>query len=214
MGDFAEILVAVDCDLEVAAAVAERVLAWLIDNGIVEGECREGRGGYPPGPRLEAVAAEDTARTRRLGWNGLEIEIGRRVFDNGENGLVVRCSQCEATFEPQGDWIDAVGAWFEGSDDIRYACPSVVAISPCGNGQGRGSGLSATLALCSGTGLLFGPSSSEMLKHWYRVGCDSSNYICSPQIRLCQCALMHPDCPNRERSSDAECRNGQPRSNG
>jgi hypothetical protein len=70
----------------------------------------------------------DTTWTRKAWTNGLGV-VGRTVFDNGGNGIELTCPECSTTFQPQDGWVDAVGAWFDGGDDARYACPS------CGRDQ-------------------------------------------------------------------------------
>jgi len=81
MGDFFQTLVDQDADEAEAAALAEKVLAWLVSQGIVEAartDCVLGasKGGYAPGPQMERWVDDPTeARrlTRSLAVNGLEL---------------------------------------------------------------------------------------------------------------------------------------------
>jgi hypothetical protein len=76
-----------------------------------------------------------------LSTNGVEILVGRRVFDAGANGIELRCSACECFFEPdvsgriqsvdgsmrptdpsQGmAWALAMGIWQSGSPVLELA---------------------------------------------------------------------------------------------
>jgi hypothetical protein len=56
--------------------------------------------------------------------NGVEVEIGRRVFDAGGNGIQLRCDFCRFEFEPDdGLWNEAVNGWVAGDDHARFGCP-------------------------------------------------------------------------------------------
>lgn len=144
MSDHAEILVAIDCAADAAAAVGETALAWLIEEGIVRRDLIDSvlggdDRGYPPGPNMEAAvehelvefpastgifltAAEFTRAGRAI--NGLEVVVGRTVFDAGGYGIELECPACGHTFEPGYNWYEVIDAWWEGDDDAPYACPS------------------------------------------------------------------------------------------
>ncbi len=59
-----------------------------------------------------------------LAVNGVEIAVGRRVFDAGGNGIELRCDACGVPFEPDDSWSDAAGAWFNGDNLASLPCPS------------------------------------------------------------------------------------------
>jgi predicted RNA-binding Zn-ribbon protein involved in translation (DUF1610 family) len=85
---------------------------------------RSGGLGDPPGQNLDAAVEGATDTTRCLWTNGLAIVVGRTIFDGGQNGIELRCPRCGVTFEPEGDWVNAVDAWVNGDDAASYACPS------------------------------------------------------------------------------------------
>jgi len=117
-------------DVEVGPREAERlggaVLAWLIGEGVVlprASDSAAGGEGHRPGPGWRTATAGSPA-FRRLRTNGVEILVGRRVFDGGGNGIELRCGACRRRFEPALDaWSEAVGRWAEGDDGASFACP-------------------------------------------------------------------------------------------
>ena len=54
----------------------------------------------------------------------MALEVERTVFDAGGNGLEIACPACRRKVLDAGPaWIAAVGAWADGKDDAKYACP-------------------------------------------------------------------------------------------
>ena len=128
MGDHFQIIV--DQHVEATAAVthADRVLRWLIDEGIVESrqsDCVLGKdGGYRPGPSFAKVTDRPDDRFLTLRTNGLAVITGRTVFDAGQGGLDLVCAVCAHRFEAtSGAWANAVSEWYDQSGPGLLQCP-------------------------------------------------------------------------------------------
>jgi len=118
MGDYFQTLADIDASLEEAEFVAARIRNWLIELKIIEPEPRNcvlgiNGVGYPP-LNYEQVIDEPPGSyydIRQLAANGLEIEIGRKVFHNGQSGVTITCPKCGARC---GDkWAEAISEWYE-----------------------------------------------------------------------------------------------------
>lgn len=126
-----------------APAEAQRMIAWLQARGIVGAATRVGdlyrdwgttwglkesdltaidRTGYPPGP-LYANACDARANLPPSIPNWLEVDVERRIFDAGGNGLEIFCPACNAEQTALGAaWGDAFSDWFEGDDAAPLVC--------------------------------------------------------------------------------------------
>ncbi|KVV60676.1 hypothetical protein WK86_33110 [Burkholderia cepacia] len=126
-----------------APAAAQRMIAWLQARGIVGAATRVGdlyrdwsttwglkesdltaidRTGYPPGP-LYANACDARANLPPSIPNWLEVDVERRIFDAGGNGLEIFCPACNAEQTALGAaWGDAFSDWFEGDDAAPLVC--------------------------------------------------------------------------------------------
>jgi len=127
MSDSSQTLVDVEVVPEQAARLARSVLAWLVQERIVEPEASDcvlgpEDEGHRPGATHRS-ATEGKVAVPRLQANGVALVVGRQVFDAGGNGLELRCAGCKHTFEPADEWFEAVGAWAEGDDAAQFACP-------------------------------------------------------------------------------------------
>jgi len=135
VSDHSQAIVDVEAKDHEAERLGERLRAWLVGREIVLpslSDCVLGKGGgYAPGPCYTAVVAAGTANPTflRLATNGLCIQLGRKVFDGGGNGIELTCATCAATFEPGPEWAESVGLWYEGDDGAAYRCPT------CGGSQ-------------------------------------------------------------------------------
>jgi hypothetical protein len=127
MGDYFQTLADVDATLEEAEAIATRIRDWLVDSRIIEPEpqnCVLGMNntGYPP-LNYEQVIDELPGSgydLHQLKNNGLEIELGRRVFHNGQSGVTITCPKCGA---PCGDkWAEAISEWYENTGAGMLRC--------------------------------------------------------------------------------------------
>ena len=129
MSDDAQVIVDIDASEAEATRLAEEVRAWLTAQGIIAqgpSDCVLEGDGYEPGPRF-GIAVEPgdlDGEFLRLATNGVCLRAGRGVFDPGSNGTELRCGACGVVFEPGDDWIDAVGAWASGDDEVTFACPA------------------------------------------------------------------------------------------
>jgi uncharacterized Zn-finger protein len=141
MGDWFQTIVDVEAGAEDADRLAARVRDWLISAGIVLAErtdCVLGAEvGHPPGLAV-GQALEDPSSDdgwQRLWTNGLDVTVGRRVFDAGQGEPeAVTCPHCTTEIRLVDDrWqlIDEAWApfrevfteWSEGRDGV-IACPS------------------------------------------------------------------------------------------
>ncbi|MFJ7077785.1 hypothetical protein [Streptomyces sp. NPDC098781] len=137
MGDHFQTLVDLDASPQDAPRLAERVVAWLVAEGLVQAEllpdCVYGLPlGRMPGPNWHrAVAPQDV----RFGpGEGLAVHTERTVFHGGQGTLeAVHCPRCAATTrlhdgrnmvpETWGPFLLAVDTWYEtGAADVD--CPT------------------------------------------------------------------------------------------
>jgi hypothetical protein len=127
MSDSKQSIVDVEAPDAEARLLEPVVLDWLISESIVEAaatDCTLGDApGRRPGPGADAAVEGSMEDTLRLRTNGAAIEVGRRGFDTGGNGVELHCSACELAFDPGAAYVDAVGRWFELNDDVVFACP-------------------------------------------------------------------------------------------
>ena len=125
MGDFYQNIVARDVSAEDAPRLAAKVRDWLVARRIIEPElsdCALGDLGHRPGPQYALAQQTPNEDVLRHATNGLQIEVGRRVFHNLQPELT--CHACGARFEPGDDYTDAVSTWFEGDDAVTFSCPA------------------------------------------------------------------------------------------
>lgn len=125
MSDFSQIIVDLDATPEEAERLGVAVLEWLAGEGIVQRKTSDstlGSEGHRPGRNYRKVITDDHDLLG-LATNGLEIMTGRTVFEAGGNGIELRCDACQHQFQPEDDWFDAVGVWFEGDDEVTFSCP-------------------------------------------------------------------------------------------
>ncbi|TDC91407.1 hypothetical protein [Actinomadura sp. 7K507] len=141
MGDWFQTIVDVEAGAEDADRLAARVRDWLISVEVVLAErtdCVLGAEvGHPPGPAA-GQALEDPSSDD--GWqglwsNGLDITVGRRVFDAGQGEVeAVTCPHCmgairliddgwELIDEAWAPFREVLTDWPEGYDGV-IACPS------------------------------------------------------------------------------------------
>ncbi|QSQ23048.1 hypothetical protein JY651_49535 [Pyxidicoccus parkwayensis] len=125
MGDFYQNIVVRDVSAEDAPRLAAKVRDWLVARRIIEPElsdCSLSGLGHRPGPEYALAQEIPSEHVLHLATNGLQIEVGRRVFHNLQPELT--CRVCGARFEPGDDYHDAVSTWFEGDDAVSFACPA------------------------------------------------------------------------------------------
>jgi hypothetical protein len=127
MGNYFESIVDVEATEVEAPALAEKVLAWMVSEGVVVAErtdCVLGsEGGHRAGPRYDAAV---TAPPRSGGVDGVHAEVRRGVYDPGQGGVeLVTCPRCaqsdrlqdEQTYEPTARWesvVEAIERWYGG----------------------------------------------------------------------------------------------------
>ena len=64
---------------------------------------------------------------------GMDISIGRKVYDAGELGFGIVCPTCSHQFDPDGDTVDwgpKMGQWYDSGEIDSLTCPECVATTP------------------------------------------------------------------------------------
>ena len=117
-----------------AEALAEKVVDWLVSEGIILRSTRKNmwrRCGplYEVGPRAAEWSVQVDSGVAQC---GLDVLCERTVFHTGDNGLQrFRCPNCSALHEPDAlPWGDAVGAWLEAKPDSTLKCSVCNNVSP------------------------------------------------------------------------------------
>lgn len=132
MGDYFQTLVAPEITTARAQAEGQRMLDWLIGQGIIsphEKDCvLSAPLGHPPGPNYVRATGKSDPHLPSLWTNGLAVISKRTVFHSGWSELI--CSACNARFEPPDRWGDAVKEWFGRSGAGLLACPACGAARP------------------------------------------------------------------------------------
>ena len=134
MGDTFQQIVVPSARLEDAPRLAETVVKFLIESGIVSPErtdCTLGEhGGHPPGVHFDQAVGGESRDVRGLRTNGMAVVIGREVFHNGGLGVDgVRCPLCGVN-QVESDWGEAINRWSDGDDDALLMCNACYADSP------------------------------------------------------------------------------------
>lgn len=117
MGDYFQTIVDTEATEAEAPQLAERIVAWLVAEGMVEPDLVEGWTLGGPGRKAlpGAVAAVEEKSTFDERWGGLEVVAGKRMaFDSGQATLpeAARCPQCrEETEFVDEDWEEDAEAW-------------------------------------------------------------------------------------------------------
>ncbi len=129
MSDHTQVIVDLEAVEQEAGALAERLCAWLAEEGLIEpapadSELEQDRG-HAPGPHFRKALESGQVEEGFLGLrtNRVCFPTGRRVFDAGGNGIELACPICGATLTPGSEWSNAVGAWYEGDDEASFPCP-------------------------------------------------------------------------------------------
>jgi hypothetical protein len=137
VGDYFQAMADVEVDEAGAPLVARAVVRWLVAEGIVDStvsDCVLGADtGYPPGPHYLSAVDHADERLLLLRTNGLEVDVGRRVFYSTGGTGSAGCPRCERTVALQdpadlsvtpewGLFSGALSRWYEGgSADVE--CP-------------------------------------------------------------------------------------------
>ena len=146
MGDWFQSIVDVEASEAEARGLADRVVGWLIVEGIVvdqRTDCTLGDSGHAPGSNYPAAVVEPWDGLLTTRPNGMEVEIGRRVFHPGQGGtdratcpfcLKVNVLQEERTYELTPRWedfSDAISSWYEGgTGELRCTdCQRIVTLN-------------------------------------------------------------------------------------
>lgn len=126
MGDYYTNVIPIDVEPEDAKAVAEKLLAYLLDRQIIQPgitDCTLTKtGGHAPGINYAQALTEPSPLLLTLHTNGVEIIVERSAFDSG--GLEeIQCPQCAQSLMDT-NWGAALQAWLgrRASDSIH--CPS------------------------------------------------------------------------------------------
>ena len=129
MGAYFQVIVDKDVSDNQANIVSEKTLMWLIERGVIASTptaCILGidKLGYPPGPNYRDVVEnyEEDDYLLKLKVNGLQVDTTRRVFPIYEGKFKVSCPQCDAAYNPDKSWDDAVNEWYEGKGNGILHC--------------------------------------------------------------------------------------------
>lgn len=130
VGDYAQTLVDIDIDDDIAVRMRDRVITWLVERGIIAAEltdCVLGspEGGYAPGQNYGQAVGYESAAIPRYRTNGMVIVAGRRGYWGGDLEAVIcpRCTHRES-LEPidEGRWHTdfsaAIDQWCAGGDGL------------------------------------------------------------------------------------------------
>lgn len=142
MGDYAQTLCDVDASDDAAAALKQRLQAWLVDKRIIESDVTDcvvsSEGGHRPAENYgyAIYGREGTQLDLPAGANGLEIAVGRRVYSGADLEAVI-CLQCRhresMTPREHGRWDtafnSAIKEWSAGG-------PGLVPCLRCGATNG------------------------------------------------------------------------------
>lgn len=135
MGDYFQTIVDLDVTAAEATRFAGRALDWLVEEGIVRREPTARVLGAPSGNPPGAQWAKAVAEPHWVPTDGLEIQVGRTVFDGGQGdtqyALCPRCAGQTRFYTEDGRPISDARAPFDDAIDIWYAtgaayvtCPS------------------------------------------------------------------------------------------
>ena len=99
-------------------ALAQRVVAHLLEKGIIVVNAAAGNEHgppYKPGPNAEGYSAQVCRDLRECGFF---FTAERTVFDSGDNGVQgLTCPRCHAVHnEDELPWSDAIDGWYAGAD--------------------------------------------------------------------------------------------------
>lgn len=130
-------LVAADVPAADVDALAARLRAWLLAEGIIAAElsaCVPDGVGHAPGPHCaRAVGADDVAlaRLHRQPLNGVILRCGRMVYDCGRLGAAF-CPHCGHVLLTASDprWFDALEQWLVEGGAGRLACTQCLLEAP------------------------------------------------------------------------------------
>ena len=120
-----------DATPDEAPMLARRVVEDLIRRGIVSETPQvhadlSGGPRYAAGPNAATVAEWPELFRRETFPCGLDVVVGRQVYDAGENGLsTLSCPSCGRPSDPDEiDWTSALGEWYDRAGPGLLACPS------------------------------------------------------------------------------------------
>jgi hypothetical protein len=129
MGDWFQIVVDEGVSFADAEQLSREILRWLTERGIVQAipvQCVLGRDelGYPPGPNcgeaVEGLWHEHQLLDLRV--NGLQVDIGRRVYHPMQGEISLFCPGCGIQSEFHDDWQSALLEWLKSKGDGILRC--------------------------------------------------------------------------------------------
>jgi hypothetical protein len=140
VGDYFQHIVDVQVADGAAAGLAVKLVAWLVETGMIESErtdCTLGDPGHPPGPGYSAAVTEDDDMLLDLSFNGVEVPVGRTIFDPGQgdptSATCPQCGEAVAFMDPQsGELTSEWAAFAEVLDRWQEGGSSAVPCPRCG----------------------------------------------------------------------------------
>jgi hypothetical protein len=138
VGDYFQHIVDVQVADGTAAGLAAKLVAWLVETGVIEAEltpCVLGKPGHRPGPGYQAAVTETNHDVHLISdANGVKVHIERTVFDLGQgdptSATCPRCGEVVAFIDP-GPWeltrewavfAEVLDQWQEGGSS-GVPCP-------------------------------------------------------------------------------------------
>lgn len=132
MGDWFQRVVDREASLSEAEQLAPKILEWLTDREIIESDLRDcglGKDGlaHPPGTNYWMAIDHPNHNLLNSRINGVQIIVGRTVFDCGQGGFNLTCPQCQNhivwTDAITSTWQNAVDGWYHESGQGLLRCP-------------------------------------------------------------------------------------------
>lgn len=129
--------VIVDRDASAAEAepLSRQAIDWLVDACIIDetpAACvpDSSARGHRPGPAWQSAIVEIDERFLQREVNGVEVRLGRQIFDAGIYEPTPFCPRCDRPHTPGEAWQRALDAWQSGDDKAALTCPRCGAPSP------------------------------------------------------------------------------------
>jgi ribosomal protein L37E len=129
MGDSFQTLIDTGATLDDASALAQRVVAELVEAGYISSDRSNctgtlGEDGFPPALQVLRHLKKPNEMPMTLRTNGLEVTTGRSVHLNAFVDRMT-CALCGATASDltRLPWSEAIGEWYEGGAGL-LSCPA------------------------------------------------------------------------------------------
>ncbi len=124
-----------DATVDQAEQLGRLAVEWMADEHVIdETACRcvpdAGRAGFCPAEAWQSAIVELDEYFLELDVNGVEVEVGRQIFDAGEYASVPYCPKCNEPGAADDAWQAALRRWEEGDERASLACEQCGAVNP------------------------------------------------------------------------------------